>query len=152
VFSALKVLGKNFRERRRFNNIYEALQAGPYIPKSDNVADLAQSRIYSGRAMMNKRLFLEATKNIKDPSTKASVATSATPVDVSEDTVDPKTGQTVTVKRTKYVSPSTTRTLIATHPSGLTPPVAVLRGYERVFNDVLGESQVPYMPGGAEAL
>lgn len=62
-----RILGRNFRKAKVFPNYYSAIEAGPYIPKNYDVADLVEHRVRQGRLEVNKRLWIESLKGITDP-------------------------------------------------------------------------------------
>jgi len=69
TFGDMRILGRRFRDPKTFANYYEAIANGPYIAKNLDVADLVEHRVRQGRMEVNKRLWLERLKNVRDPAT-----------------------------------------------------------------------------------
>lgn len=114
-----QILGKQFGKPKSFANTYEAIQAGPFIPKLNNVAEIAAHRIRSGlNAVLTDEAF-HAPLHMTDPAT-------GTPIAVPMD-FDPKTGYTVPKGLEQYRP---------VYPLNGGPPMAVRRSYAGLMEDL----------------
>ena len=73
TFGDERVLGRNFRQPKSFANYYDAIEAGAYVPKNFDIADLVEHRIRQGRTEVNKRLWMNRLKNVIDPVSGAPI-------------------------------------------------------------------------------
>lgn len=151
TFGALRTLGKNFRLPKTFKNYYDAIEAGPYIPSSYDVSNIAQSRIVRGRYSVEKRLWAESLKGMNDPQTGERVAVDPTPVIQVRPVMDPISGEVINARVVeRWKSPSKTRELVYTTKGA--KPIAVLRGYEGAVQTATMESPVSKTPLGRAGL
>lgn len=114
-----QILGKQFGKPKSFPNTYAAIQAGPFIPKLNNVAEIAAHRIRSGlNAVLTDEAF-HAPLHMTDPAT-------GTPIAVPMD-FDAKTGYTVPKGLEQYRP---------VYPLNGGPPMAVRRSYAGLMEDL----------------
>lgn len=74
LFSKLepgRILGKKFREARRFETVFQAIAEGPYLRASADGASLASHRIRQGMTMMLRDKWAEGLKSIFGPDGRA---------------------------------------------------------------------------------
>lgn len=69
-----RILGKQFAKPKSFANTYEAIQAGPFIPKLNNVAEIAAHRIRSGLNSVLTDQAFHAPLSMIDPETGTPIA------------------------------------------------------------------------------
>lgn len=112
VFPGLQLLGRRFAAPKSFNNYYEAISAGPYIPATRDGAAIVGSRVRSGMRQLNKMAWEEGLKLITDPETKLPIATKAkqrsdgsfAPTSPAHELVYPRPGYDPISVRKGYVS------------------------------------------------
>jgi hypothetical protein len=134
-FGGVPALGKMYGKPKSFPDYYSAIEAGPFIPKSNNVADIAQSRILSGmRGLFNAQAF-RSTLDLKDPTTDSPIAIEAEPS-----------------KDGGYQVPGGQEQRRLVYQYGGGKPLAVRKGYARTLQNLYSESAVPDYVVGKGAL
>lgn len=125
-FGTVPSLGRMFAKPKTFANYYDAIEAGPFIPKSNNVADIAASSVSDGMRSVFKREAFKAPLEMTDPKTGTPIA------------VEP-----VASKEGGYEVPpgGEQRTLV--YMNGRGKPIAIRKGYANLINNLYGESKVP---------
>ena len=125
-FGTVPSLGRMFAKPKTFANYYDAIEAGPFIPKSNNVADIAASSVSDGMRSVFKRQAFKAPLEMTDPKTGTPIA------------VEP-----VASKEGGYEVPpgGEQRTLV--YMNGRGKPIAIRKGYANLINNLYGESKVP---------
>ncbi len=126
-----RILGKSYGKPKTFANQYEAISAGPYIPKMDNVADIAAHRIRAGHSSILRDQAFNSVLNMTDEVSKAPIAIEAEP--------SPKGGFQVPGGNLQYE---------LVYPSGGGKPIAVRSGYVKLMNDLFGRSGIEQWIGG----
>ena len=120
-----QILGKQFGNPKTFANTYEAINAGPFIPKLNNVAEIAAHRIRSGlNSVMSDEAF-RAPLHMIDPET-------GTPIAVEME-LKPGGG---------YVVPKGLEQYVPVKVGGYGTPLAFRRSYAGLMEDLFGESRV----------
>ncbi len=121
AFSGIRLLGRQFRAPKTFDNYYDAIQAGPYIPATRDVAAIVSSRVRQGMREVNKKKWQDALKNIQDPETKKPVVQSA-----------------ITRPDGSFAPPDADHELVYIRPGY--DPVAVRKSYLGLINNMIGRS------------
>lgn len=62
-------MGKGFWKAKSFNSAYDAIEQGPYIPFNYDTANLVEHRVRQGSRLVNKNIWTENLKSMKDPVT-----------------------------------------------------------------------------------
>jgi hypothetical protein len=145
LFPANRLLGTGYRLPKRFQNYYEALSVGPYIPRSWDIADLVEHRVMQGHRIIERRMWEENLKNKRDPATQEPIAKDAEQYPVKLE--DPLTGEERIEWRWKSPDPA----YVLVHPRG-GKPLAVREGYRLLVDTLLSKSVVEQMPLGREAI
>jgi hypothetical protein len=145
-FAGKRLLGTQYRMPKKFQNPYDAIAAGPYYLASQDVAELAQTRIMAGRRSVERMLWTQALTGIKDPATGKAVATQ--PNMAMKNVVDPTTG--LTSKEPVWQSPSPDYELVFARANS--KPIAVHRGYAGLVRTLIRPDVIADLPLGKEAL
>lgn len=142
--------GRAFKKARTFNNMFEAIAYGPYIPASLDAADLAQHRVNSGRRSVMRQIWLEELMSFPDPDSGEPVAMKAKAVYEEKPAVDPATGIHYTQKnQVGWMEPNANYRLVKL---GRGEPIAVRESYYRLVDMLVSDSKFDHMPLGREAL
>jgi hypothetical protein len=165
-FGAWNILGRNFRQAKRFPNHYEAIANGPYIPAAWSVADIAEHRIRRGNYVIARREWEQGLKGMVDPASKKKIAVEPQMVSRVRPTIDPETGkqkmteegQPVTHNETGWTVPDQEHILvdptsgsIGTYIHGR-KPICVRKGFEDIVSACCGKSVVRQSRLGRMAL
>lgn len=145
-FAGKRLLGTKYRMPKKFQNPYDAIAAGPYYLASQDVANLADTRILAGRRSVERQLWTQAMTGLKDPATGNPVAKQ--PVMAMKNVVDPITGLTSKEPVWQMPSPEYQPVRIGDNQK----PLAVHRGYERLVKTLVNSSRIEDFPLGKEAL
>lgn len=78
TFSEMDVFGKNFRGPKTFPTIYHAIEAGPYVPKNFDPADVLEHRARQSRTEIYKDMWLDRLRTMEDPRTGTPIIVSPT--------------------------------------------------------------------------
>lgn len=143
-------IGTIFRKRKAFNNYWQALSYGPYIPATWDAAELVAHRVRTGRQQIARSSWIQDLRGLYDPVSGEPVAKSAI---VTEDIVpgkDPVTGAPIWVQKNKYSSPGIDyRDFIQLSPSA--PPVYVRASYKLLLDALVTPSKIHHLPMAREA-
>jgi hypothetical protein len=135
------ILGEAHGKPKTFANQYEAIAAGPYIPKMNSIADIAAHRVRSGmRSILGDQAF-RSVLQMQDPATKAPVAIEA---EITRDAKGVPVGG--------FQVPGGNLQYELVYPNGAGKPIAVRRGYAKLMNDLFGRSGLENWIGGKAAL
>lgn len=74
TFGSQRILGRRFAAAKTFQNYYEAIAAGPYIPVTLDASALVEHRVRQGLTKVNQKRWEESWKGMNDPHTGAPVA------------------------------------------------------------------------------
>lgn len=130
------LLGQRFSARKVFNNYYEAIGAGPYIPASRDGSAIVGHRIRQGDRSLNRSSWTESLKGWSDPESGEPVAMNSL---VFEE-FDPKDPNKVTGHRYQPPTPEYVDMVINGQH------ISVRRSYERVVKDLTLTSAVRDIP------
>ena len=144
-----RILGNQFRMPKVFDNYYDAISVGPYLPVNPDIADLAQHSISRGARAVNNQMWLENLKSMRDRATGQLIAKSAVGVPVNIEVEDPATGQMVTEKSWQWKSPDPNYELVQFSRDA--KPVAVRVGYSKVVGTAMAKSHIDEYPGAKAA-
>lgn len=150
MFGEQRILGRNFRKPKVFSNYYEAIAAGPYIPKSFDIAELVEHRIRQGLNASNIRMWLEGIKNITDPHSNEPVVKDAEFVPTGGEEFHQElikeTSKVQPSKEGYYRSPGPEYELFSLGPGQ--HPVAVRVGYKDLLDVLTMQSSITKSVGG----
>lgn len=127
-----KVLGQSYGKPKTFANVYEAIAAGPYIPKINNAAESAAHRIRAGMGSVLKDQAFRAPLTMGDPMTK-------TPIAIPAEVLPDNKG---------YQVPGGNHQYELVYPTGGGAPIAVRSGYAKLMEDLFGRSGIERWTGG----
>jgi hypothetical protein len=125
------VLGRAYGKPKTFSNQYEAIAAGPYIPKMNSVADIAAVRIRAGMGSILRDQAFKAALNLEDPVTRSPIAIEAEQS-----------------KGGGFQVPGGNLQYRLVYPQGGGKPIAVRRGYAKLMEDLFGRSGLEDWVGG----
>jgi hypothetical protein len=128
-FRGKLMLGGNFSESKSFKNHYDAIQAGPYIALTHDIASLVGHRVRAGAKRIEGKAFIESLKGMYDEEMAAPIAVGVKQAPDGGYIADAPKG----VSRALYE--------IRSEKGGAKPKIAVLKGgYERIINRMLNPS------------
>jgi hypothetical protein len=149
-YAGKRLLGTQYRMPKKFQNPYDAIKAGPYRLASQDVADLAQTRILTGRRAVERSLWIDSMKGLRDPVSRKPIAVE--PVLAHKSVIDKDTGEEI--KEPVWQSPSADYELVRAREGS--KPMAVLGdangGYHRLVRKLIRPSVIEDLPGGKEGL
>lgn len=131
-FGDQRILGRNYRKPKQFENYYSAIARGPYIPKSYDAADLVEHRVRQGRMEIEKDGWIETLSNIYDPVSKQAIVKNPKDVDGTK------------------VVPSDQYVLFSFGPNKKT--VAIRKGYNDLIKMMVDAHGLDTSPVGKAAL
>ena len=148
MFGEQGALGRAYKKAKVFRNYFEGYEAG-FLPKKFQASAILGSRIRDGMKSVNRRLWAETWKDVIDP-----------------DTIDPDvpgSGEPIVKDMIDVQIKDSLGNLIRTEPKVPDPnyvpikisagrPVAVRKGYRRLFEALTARSQFADSPLGEAAL
>ncbi len=159
-----RILGRNFTKPKMFPSYYHAIEAGPYIPRSYNIAELVDSRVRQGAQRVNLDIYLQSLKNVMDPATgeidpktgkpdpntQAPVAMSGVREQVAHKAI-PELNKPETITLGRYISPGPEYIPLSLGPNHV--PIYIRRGfYPLVEALTLRQGRLSKSPQGRAAL
>ena len=122
-------MGHEYRKPKTFANYWEAIAAGPYLPKTFDPADLVQSTVRASRRMIGRRMWEASVKGVKDPKTGEPVAMDPKYVKVNKMITDPESGLPTIVQQWVPSSPKVGYQLVYPNNDKNLKPLAVKEPY-----------------------
>lgn len=129
LFPKWEVLGRNFRQARKFPSAYHAAAEGPYILKSSDPADLVSHRVRQGANAVNRADMYKALLAKNDPDTGEPIAYR----------VQGQGNNQQVVLRDGSLAPKSPEYTVLTFDGGRTQ-LAVRKGYSAAVGAAYGES------------
>lgn len=104
-FGPMRVLGRNYRQPKKFDNAYQAIFHGPYIMINGKLSELMAHTSGITRRMINRHSQFEELKGLKDPVSRKPVAIEPHWIETTIKVQNPETGQMVDRVGHKWVVP-----------------------------------------------
>lgn len=153
-FGPTGMLGMERRKPKVFSSPFHAIASshGPFIPRSMDAADLATNSIKQANRLIERSLWAEPLKGVKDTVTGKRIVMDPKYIVRTRSVMDPSTGAPVEVKDFLPTAPELGYEIVRLGDTPTAPAIAVLDVYSKAIKTAMSPGLDTKIPVVGEAL